>query len=40
MKENMSCECSVGSFCSHAVLTMKVGLYRCPFGSCFKRVKV
>ena len=31
--------CYVGAYCSHAVLTVKVGVYRCPFGSCFKRLK-
>ena len=31
--------CSVGAYCSHAVLTDKIGVYRCPFGGvCFKRV--
>ena len=31
------CECLVGAYCGHAVLTEKIGVYRCPFGSCFKR---
>jgi hypothetical protein len=30
-------ECLVGACCSHAVLTDKIGVYRCPFGSCVKR---
>lgn len=29
--------CYVGAYCSHAVLTVKVGVYRCPFKACFKR---
>ena len=29
-------DCFVGAFCSHAVLTDKIGVYRCPFGACFK----
>jgi hypothetical protein len=32
-----SCECLVGSRCGHAVLTDKIGVYRCPFGGCVKR---
>jgi len=32
-----ACECLVGSHCTHAVLTDKIGVYRCPFGGCFKR---
>ena len=31
--------CSVGAYCSHAVLTVKIGVYRCPFGECFKRLE-
>lgn len=38
--EDMSCKCLVGAYCGHAVLTVKIGVYRCPFGSCFKRVKI
>jgi hypothetical protein len=30
--------CSTGAYCGHAVLTKKIGIYRCPFGLCFKRV--
>jgi hypothetical protein len=30
--------CLVGAYCGHAVLTKKIGIYRCPFGLCFKRV--
>ena len=37
MKNDISCECLVGAYCSHAVLTDKIGVYRCPFGFCFKR---
>jgi hypothetical protein len=29
--------CSVGACCGHAVLTVKIGGYRCPFGECFKK---
>ena len=32
--------CMVGAWCSHAILTVKIGVYRCPFGSCFKRRSV
>jgi hypothetical protein len=38
MKYDISMECLVGCYCSNAVLTDKIGVYRCPFGSCFKRV--
>jgi len=31
--------CSVGAYCSHAVLTLNLGVYRCPFGQCFKLSK-
>ena len=34
---DFSCECLVGSRCAHAVLTDKIGIYKCPFGSCVKR---
>jgi len=34
---DFSCECLVGACCGHAVLTDKIGNYRCPFGSCVKR---
>jgi hypothetical protein len=34
---NSSMECLVGCHCSHCVLTDKIGIYRCPFGSCVKR---
>jgi len=30
-------ECLVGAFCAHSVFTDKIGVYRCPFGSCVKR---
>jgi hypothetical protein len=29
--------CLVGAYCSHAVLTEKIGKYRCPFGVCIKK---
>jgi hypothetical protein len=32
-----SCECLVGAHCTHVVLTDVIGVYRCPFGGCFKR---
>jgi len=28
--------CLVGVHCGHAILTEKIGVYRCPFGECFK----
>jgi len=31
--------CYWGAHCGHAVLTVKCGVYRCPFGICFKRLK-
>jgi hypothetical protein len=31
--------CLVGAHCSHAVLTAKIGVYRCPFGACFKKLE-
>ena len=31
--------CLVGAYCSHAVLTVKIGVYCCPFGECFKRLE-
>ena len=34
---DFSCECLVGSHCSFAVLSDMIGVYKCPFGSCFKR---
>ena len=37
---DISVDCSVGAFCSHAILTTKIGVYRCPFGACFKRLEV
>ena len=31
-------ECYWGAYCSHAILTDKLGVYHCPFGGiCFKR---
>jgi len=30
-------ECLVGCYCGFAVLTDKIGVYRCPFGGCVKR---
>ena len=30
--------CLVGAYCGHAVLTKKIGVYRCPFGVCFKKL--
>lgn len=32
-----STACFVGAFCAHAILNEKIGVYRCPFGSCFRR---
>jgi hypothetical protein len=31
--------CLWGSYCGHGILTVRCGVYRCPFGSgqCFKR---
>lgn len=34
-----STECFNGAHCSHARLTSKIGVYRCPFGSCFKKLE-
>ena len=34
---DISTSCAVGAYCSHAVLTVKIGVYKCPFGACFKR---
>ena len=31
--------CLVGDYCSHAILTVKIGVYRCPFGECFKKLE-
>jgi len=31
--------CSEGAYCSHAILTVKIGVYRCPFGECFKKLE-
>jgi len=31
--------CLVGAYCSHAVLTVKIGVYSCPFGECFKKLE-
>jgi hypothetical protein len=31
--------CLVGAYCSHAILTVKIGVYRCPFGECFKKLE-
>ena len=31
--------CYFGAYCSHAILTNKVGVYHCKFGACFKRLK-
>jgi hypothetical protein len=36
---DFSCECLVGAFCGHAILTDKIGIYRCPFGCCFKKLE-
>jgi len=30
--------CLVGAYCVHAILTVKIGVYRCPFGACFKKL--
>jgi hypothetical protein len=35
--DDISIECYVGAYCSHAILTKKIGVYRCPFGSCIKK---
>lgn len=37
MKDDISKECLVGAYCCHAVLTSKIGIYRCPFGECVKK---
>jgi hypothetical protein len=37
MRDDISGACLVGCYCSHAVLTVKIGVYRCPFGACVKR---
>jgi len=29
--------CLVGAYCSHAILTVEIGVYSCPFGECFKK---
>jgi hypothetical protein len=34
---NRSILCFVGGYCGHAVLTDKIGEYRCPFGVCIKK---
>jgi len=40
LKSDMDVDvCHVGAYCSHAVLTDKIGVYRCPFGACFKRLE-
>lgn len=31
--------CLVGAYCSHAILTTKIGVYHCPFGACFKKLE-
>ena len=31
--------CLVGAYCGHATLTVKIGIYRCPFGVCFKKLE-
>jgi hypothetical protein len=31
--------CLVGAYCAHAVLTDRIGVYRCPFGECFKKLE-
>ena len=34
--------CFVGASCAHAILTVRCGVYRCPFSGmehCFKRVE-
>lgn len=34
-------KCYVGAYCAHAILTNKIGEYRCPFGGsdfCFKKL--
>jgi hypothetical protein len=36
---DISMDCSVGAYCSHDILTGKIGVYRCPFGACFKRLE-
>lgn len=30
--------CLVGAYCGHAILTVKIGVYHCPFGACFKKL--
>jgi hypothetical protein len=32
--------CLVGAHCGHAILTERIGVYRCPFGGwCFKKLE-
>lgn len=31
--------CLVGAYCGHAILTVKIGVYHCPFGHCFKKLE-
>jgi hypothetical protein len=31
--------CLVGAYCGHAILTEEIGVYRCPFGECFKKLE-
>jgi hypothetical protein len=31
--------CLVGAYCSHAILTVKIGVYHCPFGKCLKKLE-
>jgi len=31
--------CLVGAYCSQAILTVKIGIYHCPFGACFKKLE-
>jgi len=30
--------CLTGAYCGHAILTVEIGVYRCPFGACFKKL--
>ena len=32
-------DCFVGAHCAHAILTDEIGVYRCPFGACFKKLE-
>ncbi len=31
--------CLEGAYCGHAILTVEIGVYNCPFGDCFKKLE-